>query len=147
MIRISTDAPLISDFIPGRGPLGGIYSGLRATRTEFNMFLACDLPFVSARLLRFVIERAVVGEADVTVPESRDGEYQPLCAVYRKRALPAIRASLARGQNKVMRFFRYIQCCVISWAELAGEGFPAWVFDNMNTPEEYQAVKRTIGGM
>src|SRR5947199_10316392 len=45
--------PVISDVLPGRGPLGGIYSGLSWTRTEFNLFLACDLPFVNARLLRY----------------------------------------------------------------------------------------------
>ena len=43
------DVPSIPDVIRGRGPLGGIFSGLLRTRTEFNLFLGCDLPFVPAR--------------------------------------------------------------------------------------------------
>jgi molybdenum cofactor guanylyltransferase len=143
---VSVDAPLIGDVIPARGPLGGIYSGLRWTRTEFNLFLACDLPFVNARLLRLIVERALAGRADVTIPECREGEYQPLCAVYRRRARNAIRANLARGQNKVTRFFPHVHCCLISWSEIARAGFPPRVFDNMNTPEEYDAAKQTICG-
>jgi hypothetical protein len=45
----SADVPIIPDIIQRRGPLGGIFSGLLRTRTEFNLFLGCDLPFVPAR--------------------------------------------------------------------------------------------------
>jgi molybdopterin-guanine dinucleotide biosynthesis protein A len=146
LVGAFADTPFIADVIPARGPLGGIYSGLRSTRTEFNLFLACDLPFVNARLLRFILQRALAGGADVTIPECREGEYQPLCAVYRRRARRAIRMNLARGQNKVTRFFPHVHCCVISWSEIARAGFPPRVFDNMNTPEEYDAARQSICG-
>jgi molybdopterin-guanine dinucleotide biosynthesis protein A len=141
---VTGDLPVISDVLPGRGPLGGIYSGLTWTRTEFNLFLACDLPFVNARLLRYIVQRALAGGADVTIPACREGEYQPLCAVYRRRARRAIRANLARGQNKVTGFFPRVRCRVIPWSEVARAGFPPRVFDNMNTPEEYDAAKQSI---
>src|SRR5437016_4184166 len=141
---VTGGVPVMSDVIQGRGPLGGIYSGLSWTRTEFNLFLACDLPFVNARLLRYIVERALAGGADVTIPECREGAYQPLCAVYRRRARHAVRANLARGQNKVTRFFPRVHCCVIPWSEVARAGFPPRVFDNMNTPEEYDAAKQSI---
>src|SRR5579872_4312188 len=38
------DVPFLSDELAGRGPLAGIYSGLLHTRTEYNLFLGCDLP-------------------------------------------------------------------------------------------------------
>src|SRR2546428_9486967 len=125
--------PVMSDVIPGRGPLGGIYSGLSWTRTEFNLFLACDLPFVEARFLRYLAAKALACGADVTVPESPDGKLQPLAAVYRRRARAAVKASLESGENKVTRFYSDVLCEVVKWPEIAHAGFPQRIFDNMNT--------------
>jgi molybdopterin-guanine dinucleotide biosynthesis protein A len=144
VLNRSGEVRFTRDLMPDAGPLGGIYSALRATRTEFNLVLACDLPFVIAGLLRYLIESAVATKADITVPKSREGEYQPVCAVYRRRALGAIRASLLCGQKKVTRFFPDVQCNVILWNELARKGLSPRVFDNMNTPEEYEAAKRSV---
>ena len=86
-----TDVSVIPDQLPGRGPLGGIYTGLLHTRTEFSLFLGCDLPFMEDRFLRYLSERAIACGADATVPESVEHRLQPLAAVYRRRALGATR--------------------------------------------------------
>jgi len=135
---------VLPDAVAGRGPLGGIYTGLSWTRTEFNLFLGCDLPFITSRFLSYLSRYALSCQADVTVPESREGHYQPLCAVYRRRALPVVAARLARGENKVSRFFRYTRCRVVAWPEIARAGFPAGIFGNMNTPEDYAAAQRRL---
>jgi molybdopterin-guanine dinucleotide biosynthesis protein A len=73
--------PAFPDDLPGRGPLGGICTGLRRTRTDFNFFLGCDLPYLETRLLHYLARRALESQADVTIPESIEGRVQPLCAV------------------------------------------------------------------
>lgn len=45
------------DAIPRCGPLGGIFTALQATRADAVLFLACDMPWVSASLLRAVLRR------------------------------------------------------------------------------------------
>jgi molybdenum cofactor guanylyltransferase len=134
----------IPDEVPGRGPLGGLYTGLVRTRTEYNLFLGCDLPFVHPRLLAYIARRAMEPEADVTIPQSRDGRLQTLCAVYRRRARPAVRASLAAGENKLRSFFPKVKCQVIPWRDLAQAGFLPSIFDNMNTPADYQSARRRL---
>jgi len=42
------------DAVPRCGPLGGVYTALKSARADAVMFLACDMPFVSAALLRSV---------------------------------------------------------------------------------------------
>jgi molybdenum cofactor guanylyltransferase len=136
--------PVIPDELRGRGPLAGIYTGLLHTRTEFNLFIGCDLPFMEARFLRALCGHARESQADVTVPESPGFGIQPLVGVYRRRAAPAIRASLARGANKVTSFYPRVRCRVLRWPELARLVFSPRLLANMNTPDDYQQVLRRL---
>ena len=135
------DVAVYDDEVPSRGPLGGIYSGLVQTRSEYNLFLSCDMPYLPARFLGWLIEQALEYQADVTVPRARDGRH-PLCAVFRRRALAAIRYRLASGQNKVRGLFPKLSSRVLSWSEIARAGFSPGIFDNMNTPQDYESARR-----
>lgn len=137
-------APLIPDELPGRGPLGGVYTGLLRTHTEYNLFLGCDLPFVNQRLLGYIARCAIEAESDAVIPRSCDGHLQTLCAVYRRRACRAVRASLNAGENKVSSFFPKVNCQVIPWRDLARAGFLPSMFDNMNTPADYESARRRL---
>jgi molybdopterin-guanine dinucleotide biosynthesis protein A len=78
--------PVVEDIFPGCGPLSGIHAALTHTRTEFNLIIAVDTPFLSADFLRFMVERAVESQATVTTPEI-GGYRQPLCSVYSREFL------------------------------------------------------------
>jgi molybdopterin-guanine dinucleotide biosynthesis protein A len=138
------DVPVFPDEFPGCGPLAGIYTGLSLSRTEFNLFLSCDMPFMGARFLRLLCARACAGRADVTLPENREQGWQPLSAVYRRRALGPIRARLAARENQVSRLFARVQCSVLTWREIARAGFSPRIFYNMNTQEDYEVARRII---
>jgi molybdenum cofactor guanylyltransferase len=138
------DFPAFEDFIPSRGPLGGIYTGLLAARTEYNLFLGCDLPFMEAGFLRLLCRRAVETGADVTVPNCGRVAYEPLSAVYRRRVRGIIRARLLRGENKTTAFFSGVRCEFIGLQEMARAGFGRWIFTNMNTPADYEAARKAV---
>jgi molybdopterin-guanine dinucleotide biosynthesis protein A len=130
------------DEIAGRGPLGGIHSGLRRARTEFSLFLSCDMPLMDARFLRYLCEQALVSRASATVPPPWAKGVYPLCAVLRRGVLATVRSSLSLGRNQLGRFFRKVQRRTISKAEFARAGFSPRIFYNTNTPEEYEKVRR-----
>lgn len=134
--------PVFADKFRGRGPLAGLYTGLLHTHTEYNLFLGCDLPFMKARFLRYLCRRALESGADATVPESRQHGFHPLCAVYRRQALWAIRTSLLAGENRVSSFFWRVRLQVLTATEIARAGFGLRIFDNMNTPEDYEAAAK-----
>lgn len=136
------NVPVIPDAVTGRGPLAGIYTALLETRTDLNLVLGCDLPFVSHGLLGFLAARALATGSDVTVPVSRGGRFETLCAVYHRRALYAIRTSLEQGENKPRAFFRKVRCDAIQWREMADAGFQPSVFENMNSPEDYEYARK-----
>jgi molybdopterin-guanine dinucleotide biosynthesis protein A len=43
------------DLVPRCGPLGGIYTALKTSAADAELFLACDMPFVTAAWLRRVL--------------------------------------------------------------------------------------------
>jgi molybdopterin-guanine dinucleotide biosynthesis protein A len=132
------------DEIPGQGPLGGIHTGLHRARTEFSLFLGCDMPLMDARFLRYLCEQALVSRASATLPPPWAKGLHPLCAVIRRRVLSTVRSSLTLGQNQVSRFLEKVQRRTISKAEFARAGFSLHIFYNANTPEEYEKVRRQL---
>jgi len=137
------DVAVVPDELAGRGPLGAVYTGLRHSRTTLSLFLSCDLPFMTAGFLEYLALQALESGADATVAGTP--RYQPLAATYSRRALPAVRASLANGQNKMTSFYTRVKLRVIGWPEIARRGFRRRIFDNLNTPDDYRAVVQRLG--
>ena len=140
------DIPGWPDELPGRGPAGGIYTALVHARTEFSLILGCDLPFIGAHFLRFLMRRALDARADVTVPEGCDGRIQPVCAVYRRRALAVVRSSLNADLNKTQDLVHRLRAHIIAWQEISRGGFSPGILANMNTLEDYETAKRIVNG-
>jgi molybdenum cofactor guanylyltransferase len=138
--------PVLADLVPGCGPLGGIYTGLASSSTDYNLFIGCDMPFLTVRFLRWLARRGLAGEAEVTAVESREGKLNPLAAVYRRRALGVIRSALERREYSVRKFFPQVRCLVVRWPELARAGYSPEIFDNLNTTADYEAAIQRAGG-
>ncbi len=93
-----TGLQVLTDIYPGKGPLGGIYTGLKASRAYHNIVVACDMPFLKGRLLRHMAD--VAEGFDMVLP--RLGEMvEPLCAVYSKGCLAPIEILLGRGELRL----------------------------------------------
>ncbi|MFC1908103.1 molybdenum cofactor guanylyltransferase [Chloroflexota bacterium] len=46
---------IVTDTYPGKGPLGGIYTGLATSDSFYNLVVACDMPFLNRALLDYMI--------------------------------------------------------------------------------------------
>jgi molybdenum cofactor guanylyltransferase len=98
---LASHAPVVPDLHPACGPLSGIEAALTATSQALNLFLPVDMPLLPARFLHWMLLRAEITGALMTVPRI-NGRPQPLCAVYHRDLLRPISASLLAGNNKVM---------------------------------------------
>lgn len=126
----------LTDAVDGRGPVGGLLAAL-AWRPRV-LVLACDLPHLTAEFLRFLIARSEAVEG-WTWPAN-----QPLCAVYTRALVPWLETAAA-SPEPVPAFGALLagapQLC-LQPQTLAR--FGTRVFDNLNTPAEYQ---RARGGL
>jgi molybdenum cofactor guanylyltransferase len=98
---LSSYAPVVPDLHSGCGPLSGIEAALAATTRPLNLFLPVDLPLLPAQFLDWMLRRAEITGALVTVPRA-NGRPQPLCAIYHRDLLPGVTALVAAGNYKVM---------------------------------------------
>ncbi len=134
------------DDVFGFGPLGGVLTALRSA-AEYGrggaLIVACDLPWVSAELLRTIAARAAYTSADAVVPEGggRRG-IEPLCAWYSVRCLPHVEAMIGQGERRVHRLVDRIRAEVIPADEVRRIGDPGILFLNVNTREDLRRAER-----
>jgi len=122
---------VIPDLRPGNGPLGGVETALDATRARWTLVVACDLPRVRTRLLSELLRIAGAADTDCVVPLSPDGLPEPLCAAWRRTALPEVRAALEEGRGKLQAVFDRLR--VEYWKPAENH----W-FENLNTPGDWR---------
>ena len=93
---------IVGDLIPGAGPLGGIYSGLMASSTEYNFVFACDMPFLNVNLIQYMLRKKT--DYDVLIPKYGDC-LEPLHGVYSKSIIPAIKEKIEQGSYRIQSIF------------------------------------------
>ncbi|AFL99745.1 MULTISPECIES: molybdenum cofactor guanylyltransferase [Desulfitobacterium] len=132
---------VIKDNYLDHGPLGGLEACLREARYDYAFFAACDMPFLSVEVIRFMAGK-IEGEVDILIPEL-DGEIQPLHAFYHKNCLPIIEDSLKAKHLKLAVFIRQNNR-VRHMREKDFINFPniRLCFSNMNTPQEYLTLQQ-----
>jgi molybdopterin-guanine dinucleotide biosynthesis protein A len=124
------------DVVPGIGALGGILTAVEALGAV--VCVAWDMPFVPAALLRELA--GGLAAADVVIPESRGSRrgVEPLCAAYGPACAPAIRAALARGDQRAIGFHAAVRVARLPASRVLMYGDPDVLFFNVNTPEDLQ---------
>lgn len=70
------------DFVPERGPLGGIYTACRLFKSQSLLVLTCDMPQVTLSLLKCLKKNHDGGRRQATVFRSSSGEVHPFPGVY-----------------------------------------------------------------
>jgi FdhD protein len=128
----------VPDLYPLKGSLAGIHSGLSHARTDKIFVVACDMPFLSAEVIRRLCAGGEAG--DVIIPRSERG-VEPLHALYDKRCLPAVEEMLDAGEKKIVRFYPRVRVCEVPPAAFADCDPDGSSFRNINTPQEYFALR------
>jgi len=102
----NSEIEVLTDIYPDRGPLGGIYTGLLASRSSRSIAVACDMPFLNTELLGNMVELS--HGFDAVVPRWQNGMLEPLHAVYAKNCLDIMKKRLENDQLGIYRFLNEI---------------------------------------
>lgn len=149
-VLIVTNSPALYDEIPCRkvpdiyyaqGSLAGVHSGLTHAKTERIFVVGCDMPFISAAVIREICSHATKG--DLVVPHSSSG-HEPLHALYSKSCLPAMETILNAGLKRILLFFDKVRLVELSAEQIRQLDPQERSFQNINTPEDYYRLRGTV---
>lgn len=121
------------DVYPGTGSLGGIYSGLLAAQHQHALVVACDMPFLSLPLWRYML--SIPRDYDVLLPRLH-GQPEPLHAIYSKQCVGPIKDLLERGRLKIIGFLHRVKVRFLDEVEIEHFDPEHRSFFNVNRPEE-----------
>jgi molybdopterin-guanine dinucleotide biosynthesis protein A len=135
---------IVPDNFPGSGPLAGLEAGLTVSHMNYNILVACDMPFLQAPLLQAIVNWANEGNWDAVVPLNQDGLPEPLCAVYQHRTLEVARGFLQQKRNKMADFLAAINTHYLTISDYEEFDPQLRSFKNLNTLQDYNEAVRNI---
>lgn len=131
----------LTDIYIDKGPLGGIYSGLRAAPCFHSLVVGCDMPLLNVALLRHIMELSP--GFDVVIPRV-DDNVEPLHAVYSKNCLTSIEAALDQNRLQVQGFFNEVKVRYIDDAELKKYDPKHLSFFNVNSEADLERAQALL---
>jgi len=129
---------MVTDIYPGKGPLGGIYTGLATSDSVHNLVVACDMPFLNQALLRYMIQLSA--NFDLVVPRW-DGMVEPLHAVYSKSCQAPIESLLKQGVLNIAKLFTLVKVRYVEADEIDRFDPKHLSFFNINTEADLKMAR------
>lgn len=124
----------VEDIIKSAGPVSGIYSGLEASKTKYNLMLSCDIPMINTEVLQKLID-ATDDTSDIIQAES-NGKTMPLIALYKKHIKDTFKNFLEQDERRLRVV---IKACNYKNVVL-DEAYQSTTL-NVNTKEELKQIE------
>ncbi|WP_237704116.1 molybdenum cofactor guanylyltransferase [Planococcus donghaensis] len=131
--RFSSNYDVITDaeWVKGKGPLAGIYSGMIAIQADKYVVLPCDMPFVGPEETKKLVALADTS-ADITAVLNH-AEKIPLFSIWDGRIKNQLKNELENGQLRVMNFMEKV---TTRWIDTSTIHEDQLVFRNLNHPDD-----------
>ena len=134
---------VVTDIYPGKGSLGGIYTGLATSDSFYNLVVACDMPFLNQALLRYMIQLSA--NFDLVVPRLGN-MVEPLHAIYSKVCLEPVDGLLKQGNLKILEFFNLVRVRYVEAEEINRFDPKHLSFFNINTEADLKTARELAKG-
>jgi molybdopterin-guanine dinucleotide biosynthesis protein A len=129
---------IVTDAYVAKGPLVGIYSGLLAADSFYNLVVACDMPFLNRSLIGYMLE--ISAGFDLVIPRLGD-MVEPLHAVYSRNCLGAIEKLLDSGNLKTGSLLNRVRVRYVEAGEIDRFDPEHLSFFNINTEAELRGAE------
>lgn len=133
------EANIISDVYPGKGALGGIYSGVKRASNPHSLVVACDMPFLNVSLLRYM--QGLATPYDVVIPRVGQST-EALHAIYSKNCLPFIERQLLEGDLRIIHFFPNVRVGYVEQEEIEIFDPQHLSFFNINSEADLERARQ-----
>jgi len=131
---------LVTDAIPQKGSLGGLFTGIKEATHSSVFVVACDMPFLNS----LVISRlCALPDSDVLMVKLSTG-YQPLHGRYSKRCSFIMEQMIHDGNLQIQSLVKEPSLSVQIVGESLFEDIDphGYSFLNINTPSDYEFARK-----
>jgi len=140
---LEADIERVIDIYPDKGSLGGIYTGLVASKTRHSLVVGCDMPFLNLGLLRYMMRLAP--SFDVVIPRI-GGDVEPLHAIYSQDCVAPIETLIEQDQLRIVDFFPQVKVRYMEEDELDRFDPEHLSFFNINTKADLKRARKLAEG-
>jgi molybdopterin-guanine dinucleotide biosynthesis protein A len=133
----------VADIFPGRGSLGGIYTGLIESETFYNLVIAADMPFLNGELLAYMTE--VADGFDFVIPKIGTF-FEPLHAIYSKNCVTPIETMIRKNRRVIIELFDFVKVRYVEAEEIDRFDPEHLSFFNINTVEDLELARKIADG-
>ena len=142
--RIMDNCIFVIDRMRNRGPLNGIWTGLRRVTNEKVVVVGCDTPFISSRV--FLLLSDLIEGYDAAIPRWPNGYIEPLHSVYRSDSCrTATRRALQAGRTDMRTMILEFQKPIYLSTEIIRKLDPELtMFTNVNSYRDLKQAERIL---
>jgi len=133
---------VVEDIFPQKGPLGGIFSGLKASTSQYNLVVGCDMPLLEAELLQYMREK--IDSNDIVIPKYNGCYIEPLCAIYSKKCLKVMEKNIQSDVLSVRKIFSHLKIKFINDNEIQRFDPEFYSFFNVNFESDFKKAEEII---
>ena len=133
---------LVTDKIPQKGSLGGLYTGLIEAEHPFIFAVACDMPFL---MKESIVRVCSAPASDLLIVKLSSG-IQPLHARYSKNCVPVIEKMIHDSELKIQNFINSSNLHVDIMEETMFDDIDPnrQSFLNINTPADLEFARKAF---
>lgn len=136
------DIIFLKDEIPDKGPLGGLYTGLKKSDSKYNYLQACDMPFVCDDYLKYMKKSIIEDKGyEAYIPE-KDNYLEPFVGIYKKGIETEILKLINLDKLNFDYLFEKINIKCIKEKEIEIIADPQRIFFNINKKEDLLKYER-----
>lgn len=139
---LGLDALVVTDIDPSRCALAGLHAGLFYADFDWSYVTACDLPFVSEKVIRYLLAQRNDGK-QIVIPKTRGG-LEMLCALYHKSCLPRIETNLEKQAFMIKKIVRPESSIQIQPRELESFDPDMRFAFNVNTLQDLETARNWV---
>jgi molybdopterin-guanine dinucleotide biosynthesis protein A len=140
-LRLPPSVRIESDRYPGRGSLGGIFTGVDASAEPWSLVVACDMPFLNRELLRHLMEQST--NVGAVIPRL-GGQIEPLHALYSKACLAPMERMVRAGDLKIAPLFEAVRVRYVGEETIDRIDPRHLSFFNINTQADLEEAMRLL---
>lgn len=136
---------VVQDIVPGAGPMGGIYTALNYSTTQFVFITACDMPFINLNYIKYMMS-CIKAQSFQGIVSYKGGYVEPLYSFYSKKMVNSIKNELDNDNFKLLQVIKNCNFYYVNDEKVREYSKDMSIFTNLNYKSDLGYLKGTLMG-